>query len=210
VTGNGGVPPYRYVVANKIYDADDITSLSPGIYTVTIRDDNGCEAYVDNVNVPAHGLIFVPTFQEDSECFSDNGSVTITIVEGRKPYQFSIDGGIFSDDSVFTGLSQGTHLVKARDGDACEIDLNVVVPRGSTGVRWDTEIKPLFTTYCATKGCHNGISRTNDFRKYNSAKKFASDIKTRTQKRTMPFDGSLTQDQIDLIACWVDDGAPEN
>jgi hypothetical protein len=63
---------------------------------------------------------------------------------------------------------------------------------------------------CATTGCHNGVSRSNDFREYTSAKTFANSIKSKTQDRSMPFDGTLTQDQIDLIACWVDDGAVLN
>ena len=63
---------------------------------------------------------------------------------------------------------------------------------------------------CAISGCHNGVSRSNNFSEYASAKSFAKTIKSKTQDRSMPFDGSLTQNQIDLIACWVNDGALQN
>ena len=38
----------------------------------------------------------------------------------------------------------------------------------------------------------------------------AGQIKTLTGNRTMPAEGSLTQAEIDMIACWVDDGAVAN
>lgn len=210
VTATGNVTPLRFRVDSHYFESREITGLTTGIYTVYVIDGNGCEAQLSNVNVPADGLVFTPTFGEDTECFDDNGKITITVVEGKRPYVFNVDNGMFSDDSVFTGLSDGIHLVKARDVEGCEVDLQLSVPRGKTSVSWTTDIKPLFTVYCATTGCHNGISRTNDFRKIKSAQKFASDIKILTQLRKMPFEGSLTQQQIDMIACWVDDGAPEN
>lgn len=210
VTGVGGVSPLRYRVNDLYFSHGAITGLSTGIYTVFVVDDNGCEALIGNVNIPADGTVLLPTFEEDTECFEDNGSVTLTIVEGNRPYEFNIDSGPFSNDTVFNGLSHGSHLVKARDADGCEVDLNVTVPRGRTSVSWTTDIKPLFTTYCATTGCHNGISRTTDFRKIRSAQKFAKEIKELTGNRKMPFDETLTQHQIDVIACWVDDGALEN
>jgi hypothetical protein len=210
VTGNGGTPPYQYIVNNQTHETADLAGLSAGIYPVSIVDANGCEAIANNVVVPADGLQFSIALKADSACFSNNGSVTISVIEGKRPFQFGIQDGTFSNDSVFTGLSHGTYIVKAKDNDGCVIDLNVSIPRGNTEVRWALDIKPLFTTYCATQGCHNGISRTNDFRKYTWASRFANDIKVRTGNRSMPFNGSLTQHQIDLIACWVDDGAPEN
>ena len=210
VTATGDVAPLRFRVDHVYCEGPEITGLTTGIYTVYVVDGNGCEAQLNNVNVPADGLVFTPTFGEDTECFDDNGKVTITVVEGKGPYVFNIDNGTFSEDSIFTGLSHGIHLVRARDVEGCEVDLQLSVPRGKTSVSWTTDIKPLFTAYCATTGCHNGISRTNDFRKIKSAQKFADDIKRLTQLRKMRFEGSLTQHQIDMIACWVDDGAPEN
>jgi hypothetical protein len=45
---------------------------------------------------------------------------------------------------------------------------------------------------------------------YSQVKTFASTIRKRTQDRSMPAEGSLTADQIALIACWIDDGAAQN
>ncbi|RAV97827.1 hypothetical protein DQQ10_26535 [Pseudochryseolinea flava] len=209
-TVTGGEPPYQFMANNKLFETDSMKGLSPGIYVVKVIDALGCEAIQTNVTVPAAGFTFLTTFEPDTECLSNNGKVTIDIDQGNPPYVFSIDGGEFSADSTFVGLQFGVHIVKVSDVDECASELQVDVPRGASDVRWSTDIQPLLTLKCSDVGCHNGISRTNDFRKYKSAKKFAADIKTQTQNRSMPFEGSLTQDQIDIIACWVDDGAPEN
>jgi hypothetical protein len=76
-------------------------------------------------------------------------------------------------------------------------------------VSWENEILPLMINSCATNGCHDGVSR-RDWTNYNEVKQYATSIKMRTQNRSMPFDGPLPQHQIDMIACWVDNGALEN
>jgi hypothetical protein len=76
-------------------------------------------------------------------------------------------------------------------------------------VTWTGDILPLLTRACATSGCHDGIAR-RDWRNYNEVKAAAADIKRQTQSRNMPFDGPLPQREIDMIACWVDQGALNN
>ncbi|HEY0744354.1 MAG TPA: hypothetical protein VGD40_22970 [Chryseosolibacter sp.] len=76
-------------------------------------------------------------------------------------------------------------------------------------ISWQDDILPTMETSCATVGCHDGISR-RDWTDYNEVKRYAASIKQRTVDRSMPFDGPpLSQDEINLIACWVDAGAPE-
>lgn len=77
-------------------------------------------------------------------------------------------------------------------------------------ISWQNDILPIMETSCAGAGCHDGISR-RDWTDYNEVKQYSTAIKQRTQDRSMPFDGPpLPQDQIDIISCWVDAGAPNN
>jgi len=39
---------------------------------------------------------------------------------------------------------------------------------------------------------------------------FKNQIRSRTQSRSMPLIGSLTLEEIDAFACWIDDGALDN
>ena len=76
-------------------------------------------------------------------------------------------------------------------------------------LNWQDDILPIMKESCATSGCHDGISR-RDWTDYNEVKRYATSIKQRTVDRSMPFDGPpLSQDEVNLIACWVDAGAPE-
>lgn len=81
------------------------------------------------------------------------------------------------------------------------VDCNVIT--------WQNDILPLMKSSCATSGCHDGITRL-DWSNYDLVKKYSATIKSRTKSRNMPVDGSLTQKEIDMIACWVDNGALNN
>ena len=76
-----------------------------------------------------------------------------------------------------------------------------------TGVSWSSSVSSIISTSCAISGCHiPGTGRAN-FLDPATVQANAEDIKTRTGNRTMPQTGSLTDEQIEHIACWVDDGA---
>jgi hypothetical protein len=100
---------------------------------------------------------------------------------------------------------------------SCEYhDLNDFVPEEETpfecdpGTSWQNDILPIMKSSCAVDGCHDGVSR-RDWTQYAEVKKYAAQAKLRTQNRSMPFEGPpLTQEQINVIACWVDAGAPDN
>ena len=76
-------------------------------------------------------------------------------------------------------------------------------------VSWQNDILPIMTTSCALVTCHDGVSRL-DWRNYDQVKLYADQIKNETQEKSMPIDGPLAQHEIDLIGCWVDNGAPAN
>jgi len=69
------------------------------------------------------------------------------------------------------------------------------------------DIEPIIATNCLS--CHSG-TQFPDLRTYQGVSNNAGIVKTQVVNRTMPIGGSLTNDEIDLIACWVDNGAPNN
>ena len=76
-------------------------------------------------------------------------------------------------------------------------------------VTYSANISTIIEANCAISGCHAG-SVSPDFREFNTIQSKSDRIKVRTQNRTMPKNGSLTQQEIDQIACWVDNGALDN
>jgi len=211
VSAQGGVGPYTYSLNAMAAQAiDSFSGLSSGIYSITVSDKNGCTSSLDNIAVLAKGFKFVAAIAEDTECLSNNGSVTINVEEGSAPFTYKIGDGNVSTTNTFNNLPPGKYVIEVIDAQSCTVKLSVTVPRGSSGTSWSTDILPIIKTSCAVTGCHDGKTRI-DYRLYSNAKQNAADIKSNTIDKSMPFDGTpLTQDQINLISCWVDDGALEN
>jgi hypothetical protein len=207
----GGQEPLTlYVNDEAVEGMEQINNLAAGVYSVTVRDANHCTATLDNVTILAADFSFTASLQPNTSCLAGNGSVTVDVTSTNPPYSFKLGNGSFTANNFFDDLPSGNHVITVQDNNNCTITLTVTVPQGVTGTSWSNDIKPILEKNCAISGCHNGVSRSNNFREYASTKSFAPSIKTKTQDKSMPFDGSLTQNEIDLIACWVDDGALQN
>ena len=211
VSATGGKEPYSFFINDQaVASSGDLNNLQAGSYTVLVTDANHCSASLDNITILSSDFSFSTTLKANTSCLSGNGSVIINVLSENPPYLFRLGNGDFISDSLFSGLKTGNHIITVQDNSNCRVTLSVTIPQGSTGTSWATDIRPIMEKSCAISGCHNGVSRSNDFREYASAKLHAKSIKSKTQDRSMPFDGSISQSQIDLIACWVDDGALQN
>lgn len=205
----GGKAPYTFILNGVIQPDGNFEGIKAGVYTMIVRDYKGCEATTENIKVGAAGISFNTIVKENNSCLGSTGSITIDVTDGHPPFQYRREGGTFTDNNFFDNLAQGNYLLAIKDNFDCIYELNVNVPKGPTGVSWSTEILPIIQTSCAITRCHNGISRP-DLRIYSNAKFYAAFIKSMTIDRSMPQEGTLTQAQIDLISCWVDDGALNN
>ncbi|EAZ94947.1 CHU large protein; uncharacterized [Flavobacteria bacterium BAL38] len=54
-----------------------------------------------------------------SEYFSDNATITVTVTGGSGSIMYSLDEGSFQSSNVFTGVSAGEHLVTVIDTEGC-------------------------------------------------------------------------------------------
>jgi hypothetical protein len=208
VLASGGESPYVYTMGHQSTSTGIFDRIASGVYSISATDKNGCRAELANVTVEAGNLAFSHVVTEDTDCAGGNGSVTISVLHGDGPFLFKLDEGEFQELSSFHNLRAGQYVVVLRTGD-CTSQFNLTIPKGSTGTSWNSEVKPLIEKNCALSGCHNGIARP-DLRLYETAKHYAAQIKSLTADRSMPFTGSLTQQEIDLLACWVDEGALQN
>jgi len=147
----------------------------------------------------------------DTECLTNNGTITVTATGGTPPYRFQFGTGAINTQSVYSNLKFGYYTITVRDTTGCLVFVNAWVHRGDTQISYNGVIKDIIGTNCATSGCHNGDNGpTINWLQLSNVQRDALNIKTRTANHTMPPVGSLTQDEIDKIACWVDDGAKAN
>lgn len=209
-TATGGEGPYIYSLNGQApQDDGNFVSLVAGVYTVGVTDANNCTVKANNVNVVAAGFAIVADVTPDNSCLEGAGTIALHVSDATPPFFYKLGDGTYTDNNTFTGLQAGEHSIGVKDDSGCEVFLNVTIPRGNSGVSWEHEILPIVQASCALSGCHDGLLQP-DLRKHDKAHFYAALMKKYTQDGSMPFDGSITQEEIDLIACWVDDGAPLN
>jgi uncharacterized membrane protein len=81
------------------------------------------------------------------------------------------------------------------------------------GISFAQVIEPIVQTNCAISGCHVNGQQRPILETYEQMAANAERIKARTSNGTMPpanSGKSLTLEEINAIACWVDNGAQDN
>ena len=72
---------------------------------------------------------------------------------------------------------------------------------------YQNTIKSIIDARCATAGCHPNYNTYQGLRNDLEGGDFRREVLV---NQTMPQGSSLTQDQLNKIQCWVNDGYPEN
>ncbi|MBK9336031.1 MAG: hypothetical protein IPM98_05400 [Lewinellaceae bacterium] len=126
----GGTPPYAIQWSNGDQDirAD---SLFAGPIAVSITDARGCSIVVDTVlQVPAP--LDAKLVVEGETCLGQNsGSIRITMAGGgMPPYQFSLNGGPFSNKTDWMNLPPGPYFIQMQDAAGCLLPLAALLPSG--------------------------------------------------------------------------------
>jgi hypothetical protein len=212
VTATGGKEPYTYSLNGSAFQSNaQFVNLGAGEYTATVRDANNCEKNSSAIALTITGVtINFTAATTNSGCKTGEGSLTVTASGGSGNYSYRLGSGDFSGNNVFNSVTAGNKSVTVRDnGDNCTVTKNVLVMSGTS---YENDIKTIIETSCAVSGCHvSGGSAPFAFSGVASVQAHASEIKTATANGSMPKSGTpLTQAQKDRIACWVDDGAPNN
>ena len=207
VLATGGSGNYTY----KLGSGDPQTSpvfgsLGAALYEVTALDENNCSSMIEVAVLNGNGMNIAFTTTDAGGCGASAGTLTVEAFDGTAPYSYKLNGGSFSSNAVFNNLSSGKYDLVVSDAGGCEITQEVKI---LSGISYATSISPIIKKSCAINGCHNG-SQFPDFRVFKNIHDNASKIKEVTANGSMPRNGSLTQTEIKMIACWVDDGAPEN
>lgn len=208
VTGKG---PFRFSIDDrKIQFTGIFKNLFAGQYTVKVVDANNCEGFF-NVSVPASAQVLqaaVIVYPDDG-CSHDNGRIIVKASGGTRPYQYQLDDRPFQIDSVFYQLNKGIYQIKLSDANGCQYQLFARVEHGDTKTSYINKVQPVINQNCSMAGCHNGdVGVTTNFTQFNIVKAYGMILVryASMQHRQPP----LQQQQIDLIRCWVEDGAPNN
>jgi hypothetical protein len=130
--GSGGTAPLQYSINGNIFQASNFfTGLTPGAYTVTVKDATGCTKTV-TVNVDNFPAPTVTATSFPATCNNINGSITVTGSNGLVPYQYSINGGTtYQVGNIFAGLAPGVYTITIKDATGCTSTVTVTVGNSS-------------------------------------------------------------------------------
>jgi len=119
----GGTPPYYFSWSTGAI-SEDIENLIPGIYSVTINDEHGCET-ADTVQIFQPDAPIVGTISgNDITCNGGNdGNIYITVQGGRPPYTFEWSNGSWEQNLI--NVQAGSYTVTVTDQSHCHYEMNI-------------------------------------------------------------------------------------
>ncbi|MEO9483928.1 MAG: T9SS type A sorting domain-containing protein [Ekhidna sp.] len=143
----GGATPYQVsfdggstFVSSQFTAAIEILNLTPGSYTVTIVDGNGCSFTNPTTTILSEPSVLTSSFiRSDVDCHNDtDGSIEIIASGGTAPYSYSLDGINFQAGFIFTDLAAGNYTVSIKDANDCISTFNESIsqpsPLGSVAI----------------------------------------------------------------------------
>lgn len=124
VNVTGAAQPVSYLWSNGENTAS-VDSLSPGSYSVSILDANGCPATLSTSITEPAILSANATATAETGANFDDGTASAQPAGGTAPYTY-----LWSNDSTtatITGLTPGNYTVTVGDANACNVIQTVVV-----------------------------------------------------------------------------------
>ena len=114
---SGGTAPFDFQWSNGA-TTPTINNLSPGTYTLTLTDANGCSDTAIGIisNIPTINIF---TSSTNPNCIGDsNGNASVSATGGTPPYTFAWSNGQFGN--FIANLSAGTYVVTLTDANGCD------------------------------------------------------------------------------------------
>lgn len=118
-TGSGGTGTLSYQWSNGAATRN-LSSLSPGTYTATVTDDNGCTTTASGDVLSPEPLRIADISITNVDCAGNNtGRAIVTITGGTTPYQYLWDDALGQTANTATLLRAGVYEVEVTDNNGC-------------------------------------------------------------------------------------------
>ncbi len=127
-TAAGGTLGYSYSISGistSTVNLNTISGLSFGSFGVVVSDFNNCKNTITGITITTPSVLQAGTVVTNNLCSGLNqGAITMTGIGGTPPYQYNMDGGSYQSSRAFTGLFQGTFILRVKDANNCEAVTN--------------------------------------------------------------------------------------
>jgi guanyl-specific ribonuclease Sa len=149
LTATGGTAPYTYSKDGLQFVQSNILSyLAAGVYSIYVKDANGCIVQNSIVISPLVPLSAVSTVTP-IHCNGDNsGTITITATGGSGQYTYSINGGPTQSSNIFHNLYSGDYAIKVTSNN-CLVSNVITITQPAT---------PLTVNYATSNATKSGLN----------------------------------------------------
>ena len=154
-----GNAPYTYAWDNGSTEKV-LSNVGPGVYTVTVEDDNGCLGTIAVTVANEAGPTIELISSNNPACDQSDGSIEVNVTGGTTPYEFIWSNG--ANTSRVDNLPEGDYQVNVRDQNGCTDSLAVRLDCGSCSsvigtLSIDTEAACEINTITATYDSTNQV-----------------------------------------------------
>lgn len=105
-----------------------VTVPSAGTYNFTWTETNTAACVTSDVVTITFSNLSESTVTTPSTCSANDGTITITAIDGVSPYQYSIDGGVtFQASNTFSNLAANTYNIVVEDAVGCQVTASYTV-----------------------------------------------------------------------------------
>jgi len=141
VAASGGDGNYEYRINGGAWNAggatESFTGLGPNVYTIEVRDGNGCIDTVSrNIRLQTTSTVSIQKELTCSLTGTGDAEILVNLNNGNPPYQsyeVSFNGGAYAAPIGFTGSSfvfttaiDGTYQFRIIDNENCPAETNVI------------------------------------------------------------------------------------
>lgn len=119
LTVSGGTFPFYDFLWNSGVTTEDRINLSPGTYSVTVTDNNGCIANSSTLMTEPDSIELAYSVTHVT-CFEGNdGAIDLTVLGGSPVFTYSWSNGDGTQD--LSGLDVGGYILQLTDGNFCSL-----------------------------------------------------------------------------------------
>jgi gliding motility-associated-like protein/uncharacterized repeat protein (TIGR01451 family) len=138
VTGGTGIYSYQW---NNSATTEDVTNLVAGTYSVTVTDENNCQANRSVTILDPSNTMVLSETHTNVTCFgADNGTINLNVTGGAGNYTYLWNNTSTTQD--LSNLAAGNYFVTVTDANTCQSFIATTItsplaPLAVTGFRTD-------------------------------------------------------------------------
>jgi gliding motility-associated-like protein len=152
-SASGGTLPLSYQLNTAAYQPGNVYyGLTPGTYTITVRDANNCTKSSTILITQPPVLVVTNVTSTQPTCIPGNdANITLAASGGVQPYQYSLNGGAYQTSNQFNSLGASVYTLTIQDANNCTVStvVNISNPNSPS---WNNVIVTPVTCFQLSNG----------------------------------------------------------